>query len=466
MKRLAIVILLLSFNLGLFAQQENYCTLGIEFDISYTNNWGASHPVIRQVYPYSPAAVAGVMPYDIILEINGISTQKLSEEEMYGLINEANHQQVSFTLKNLINGERIITLNKDCKPKESIRENQLAVAFSMYSLEDTNERSFICPFKTTSDPKANFLTYKTFAFSQANEGNIKIEAAITEAIEKELVSKGLKRDILNPDLLIQTYYMFDKNPAYRGSKNEFTPQWRFDGSTGKMKAYPFFSAGTSEAESEFYLQYGIKLIDAKTTKVIWECEANELLKEEYKLDDYVLSHTPLMMMQYPLIKYRRNVPFRAIFKQYNYTGIGYNIDKLNEVMEVIPESPAYRAGIRPGDLITRINGLKTTSSSTNLTNGYKRFITETFKFRDESTKFTDANGFPRCMYWNTFDYPKIATTIQKTLYQPDFSYLYFFRPYINPEDTKEIIFEVKRGSKSEHIMLLPEVRNERRLIIE
>lgn len=72
----------------------------------------------------------------------------------------------------------------------AITEEQLATAFSMYSLETTSEREFVCPFKTTvtADP-VDFGKFKTFAFSAIDENNSKLETAINESIEKELTKR-------------------------------------------------------------------------------------------------------------------------------------------------------------------------------------------------------------------------------------------------------------------------------------
>ena len=88
----------------------------------------------------------------------------------------------------------------------------------MYSLETTNEQEFVCPFKTTvTSDGVDFGNFKTFAFSTIDENNRKLETVINECIENELTKKGLTVDIAKPDLLIQTFYFFDKNPNYLGA---------------------------------------------------------------------------------------------------------------------------------------------------------------------------------------------------------------------------------------------------------
>ena len=93
-------------------------------------------------------------------------------------------------------------------------------------------------------------------------------------------------------------------------------------------------------------------------RILWECEANELLEDSYKLEEYARVHVPLMLMQYPYVKYGRNVLYKVNQKTYNYTGISYDIDRLELITDVDRNSPAYAAGSvrdvdREGSTITR-----------------------------------------------------------------------------------------------------------------
>lgn len=164
-----------------------------------------------------------------------------------------------------------------------------------------------------------------------------------------MTKKGLTVDIAKPDLLIQTFYFFDKNPNYLGANKvlvEKEPTYRYNFSHSKMEKFPFLNYAAAEAEAEYLLQFGIRIIDQKDIpgRVLWECEANELLEDSYRLDEYARVHVPLMCMQYPYTKYGRNVPFKVSKKTYNYTGISYDIDKLDQVVDVDRNSPAYAAG--------------------------------------------------------------------------------------------------------------------------
>ena len=461
---LCISIVFHSFAQG--GKADNICRLGFTYDISQSKNWGYDKPVIKSVIPYSSAEQAGLKKYDVIEAIDNVPVTSVSVEEITQLLNPAGKDKVSLTIRNLSSPSKQVIVKKDCKKNDAITEDQLASAFAMYSLETTSEREFTCPFKTTvTADSVDFGDFRTFAFSTIDENNRDLETAINECIEKELLKKGLTTDIAKPDLLIQTFYFFDKNPNFLGAnkviiKNE--PTYRYDITYNKMETFPFLNYAASEAEAEYLLQLGIRIIDQKEIpgRVLWECEANELLKESYSLDKYASVHVPLMCMQYPYAKYGRNVPFKVSRKTYNYTGISYDIDDLKTIIDVDRNSPAYAVGIRPNDVIEKIGRHKMDHSAEEFSAAYKRFITNTLRYRDVKTQFTDANGFQYCMYWDVFKYPRIAEEVQNPDYLPAFSYLYYFAPYINPSGNNACTFSIKRNKTKLEVIIRPTIRTE------
>lgn len=384
-------------NLTAQNTDDRICRLGLTYEVSTSKLWGYNKPIVISVYPYSPAESAGLKQYDIIEKIDGVSTADISDDDLAELLNPANKDQVVLTVSNLTDEIREVLVKKECKRTSAIEELQLASAFSMYSLESTADYAFVCPFQTTTTADEIDLTkYKTFGFSSIDENNSELEKSINASIRSELTKKGLRYVSSKPDMLVQTYYLFDSNSLYKGkasSKKEAT--YRYDYSSGKMVKIPFLNVSSGQSEARYLLQFGFRLVDQKTVagRVIWECEANELLDDNYSLDDYVRIHIPLMCMQYPYVKYNRNVMFRVSQKAYNYTGISYNIDRLYEIADVDPASPAAEAGIQPGDIIAQIEGQKLDRTAEEYTSAYKQFITSSMKYRDQSTQFTDANGF-------------------------------------------------------------------------
>ena len=187
-----------------------------------------------------------------------------------------------------------------------------------------------------------------------------------------------------------------------------------------------------------------------------------LMQEEQRIGRrvQVTGQAYQMLMQYPYVKYGRNVQYKVNQKTYNYTGISYDIDRLELITDVDRNSPAYASGLRPRDVIEKINDNKMNYSAEEFTAGYKNFISKTMKFRDPKTQFTDANGFKRCMFWDTFQYPQVADALQKSGNVGGFSYLYYYAPYVNPTGNNACTFEIKRGKNKMEMIVRPTIRRE------
>lgn len=340
----------------------------------------------------------------------------------------------------------------------------------MYSVENTHDRLFICPFITkTTDDAVDFSQFGTFDFTETDDKSIsKIESAINNTLKSELTKKGLRQQSINPDFVINTYYKFNKNPNFKKKSRETaeqSPTFRYDITRDRVTKFPFYDSSTPENEAEYILQFGIRFIDQRHVRgrVLWECEANELMSSPYAVDEYASIHIPLMCMQFPYVKYERNAQFILTKKNYNYTGLHYSIYELNKIVDVDYGSPASKAGVKRGDIIDRINGKRMDHTADEFTAAYRQFITNTLKYRDSGTRFTNANGFPNCMFWDKFKYPQIARVFENDKYMTGFSYLYFFAPYVNPEgaDANVCILHLRRGTEKLEYIIRPQRRSEK-----
>jgi membrane-associated protease RseP (regulator of RpoE activity) len=160
-------------------------------------------------------------------------------------------------------------------------------------------------------------------------------------------------------------------------------------------------------------------------------------------------------MQFPYSTDKRTARYVVSKKQFYYTGLYYSADDLKTITSVERNSPAYKAGIRPGAVITKINGEKFIYSKSEITNGYKRFFNDTMGFRDPQTLFVDAKGFPDCMYWKRSEYDKVKEAFGKSIYTPVFKYLYNFEEYISGKAVTKLSIE----TKSKKYDVTPEKRN-------
>ena len=466
--------LLLITLMNVEAQTGTVCRPGFTYSVSQSANWGTNLPVVTSVAPYTSAEAAGLKHADIILKINGVSTTKLTAEEITQQLNLAGKKQTALEVQNVAHPKRTLFLNRDCKPAASVTESQLATAFEMYGLDYTHTRTFVCPFTITAAAQADYARFKTFSFAPTDQSNAKVETVINSSIEKELTQKGLIRVDSLADILVQTFYHFDKNPDYMGQNRISTgirTVDRYNSITGKFEAYPFLRISASTTEAAYLLELGIRLIDQtdplpETPTILWECEAKEKLTDPFSLETYARSFVPLMCMQYPFVRDTKNVRFKASYKAYNYTGIGLDKDSLCQVVEVDKNSPAYAAGIRAKDRILKINKQDAVLSIDQLSAAYRAFILDSFKYRDPQTRFTSAANVRSCMFWDKDYYAEVADMIHAPKYHALFAYLYNFAPYINPTGINTCEFVIERRGEEMEMLIRPIIRPEFTLSIE
>jgi hypothetical protein len=474
MKQLVVCAFLLLMCVAGRAQggSPSVCRPGFAYDISRSAGWGRGMPVVTRVYPHSPAERAGLKVCDIIEAIDDIPVAGMGAEEIAGRLNPAERGEVRLAVTNLADSARQIVVAKDCKRTDAITEDLLATAFSMYSLETASERFFVCPFKTQADT-VNFARYKTFAFAPIDENNRKLEETVNACIEKELRKKGLAYNAAAPDIVVHTFYLYQRNPNYvktakKGASPERLPVYRYDFTLGQMTKFPFLGSTTPETGAEYLLQLGIRLVDKRFRpgQVVWECEANEMMSAPYRLENYAQTHIPLMFMQYPYAKYSRNVQFLASRKTYNYTGVNYDVNRLERVIDVDLNSPAHIAGIQTRDIVEKIDNLSLNRSAEEYTAAYKQFIMNTMSLRNPETLFTDAGGFRFCMYWKEFNYTRVAEALQNPAHLAVFSYLFKYAPYVNPSGVNTCTFHIRRGKEKLAIPVRPSIHTETTVIIQ
>jgi hypothetical protein len=434
--------------------------------------------VIISVYSQSPAERAGIKPFDIIEAVEGVNITDSILDDVEPFLNPKGKEIVELTIKNFSSPNRKVKIKKECHNIYGISEEQLASAFAMYAVEDNQERFFTCPYITNNtQDSVDYSDFQSFGFSSDADQQPDLAKKIMEYIRKELITKGLKYNETNPDLIIQISYSFNKNPNFRPAHSKAIPKEnntdksyvdRYEIAKNKISQFPFLNPGTLETEAAYMLKLGLKLEDKKIRqgRIIWECEATELLNETYSVQEFAAVNIPLMCLQFPYTKYSRNVQFRFSRKKFNYTGISYNMENISEVESVDTYSPAAKAGIRPYDKIDEINDKKSSKSVQQLSAQYRGFIEKTMKLRDPKTRFTDANGFPNCMNWDVLKYPKVVTEFDRKKNPAIFSYLFFYEPFINPTGDESCTIRLHRGKEKLEFILHPEIRTLNTISVE
>ena len=471
MKKFIPFLILLNCYFVVFAQNEPVyiCRHGFTFEISTQKNWGYNKPVILTVTPNSSAHANGIQMYDIIEEVNGEKTEGQTIGTINNWLQNPLKERLTLTVSNLKEDSRVVTLTKQCTPANALTEKDLASVYSFYSLENAQNQVFTCPFITNATSGVNLGSYKTFGFAPVDENNENLEETLNEIIRTSLEKKGLIYTRNNPDLIISTYYSYNKNLNYNRNDNtvKLPTEIRYNVATHKMVLLPiYYNPLINSKQAEYFLNLGIRFTDRKLltgdkVAIVWECEANELIQSgNYTLDKYAVFHIPLMLMQYPYIKSKKTAKFHYSHLKYNYTGINYNMDKLKEIVKIDYLSPASKSDLQAGDKILEINEIKFIDNPKSADNKYKQFILKTMNLRDPKTQYTNADGFTKCMFWDKFKYAEVNQEFMKPNNSTAFSYLFYFEPYINLLDANIVTFLVERDKRKMVVAIKPTVITE------
>lgn len=465
MKRFTLIFIFLISIFGSWAQNsEQTCNLGFTFTIGKNNNWGENEPVITSIVVGSPADRAGLKINDIILEVNGKGTYLKPYSTIMSWFAE-NDTEMSISIRNFEKSFQTLIVPKDCRAKNAITEAQLSSVYAFYSLEDVQNRRFVMPVKTSSNPEAIFSNYQTFDFAPSDGQTQELDDRINAIFERALSQRGLKRDKEDPDFIIQTFYNYQNNPLFKGtaeSISKYQSTWRFDMRNNRMVKLPIYSPTEAVKIDDiaFEVEFGYRFFDRKfftegEPSLMWESEIKERLKSNLGLEGYLEVNLPILLLQFPSSGNGNTGTFEVNHLKFNYTGIGYDMSDLKKIVSVDKDSPAYLAGIRPGDVIVKLQGLNFNFNSTAMTEGYRRFIAETMAFRDKETRYTDNNGFQECMFWDVAQYNNIANSIADKRYKAIFAYLFGFNQYIDWNTMSNVSFEVKRGKETLSFDVMP-----------
>ena len=392
---------------------ENVCRIGLHYKVLGEGTNSKSIPVLTVVQPFGPAAVGGFFPGDLITQIDGVPTTGLTKQQISELLASPVGEHL-LTIVRIGSGTTARILRPSCKAPYALTERELATAFSGYSPIDQAKQQRTLSFSFEAGAPFDWSQAKTFAFAPSEGEHRDLYDIVYGQIAGLLEARGLTQQASSPDLVLEC------------------------------------SRSEAEGGARLYLRVTSPSMPNQT---LWSGTSN-LPKGTKEAHLYARQAIPVMLQSFPFLA-SSQANYTEETSRYLYTGILYDSRDLSRIVDVEEGSPAFTAGLRVGDKVLRING-KSLSPTTvgELSSRYRNFLDETYRYRSaEAVR-------PEQAPWKSSDYGSIRKALEKNKYASVFSYLFFFRPYINETEQTELIFEIERHGETYTLSIAPVLRDE------
>lgn len=432
-------------------QPELVYRLGLEQRPTSPTSWGQGAARITALQPESPATRAGLRVGDLLLSIDGVGTAGLSAREVDELLQRPTGKHL-VTLRRLGQPKpETLLLIPEAKSRTARTERELARAYAAYSPEDQAEWPLSYQLSYQVQPGFDFATVRRYAFAPSSEQNRELDDTLYSMIARQLQALGLQEDKAAPDLIIECYYELQPTASPRLDAAKPAQSLRYHPEEERVQFLPIIpEAGPDEGS------YQVKLSVQMTRptdpqRPVWLAETREGLSEPMTLKDFARYTLPVMLRPFPFAPSGSRQHFIARRSRYLYTGLHYALQDLGRVVEVEEASPAFTAGLQPGDRILAINGRTLGDTDlTRLSEEHHRFVRETESYREAGP----------LGYWS----PKSYGALRKAFASQPYSYLFAFRPYVREESGGLLTLEIERSGERYTLQLQPELREESTLI--
>lgn len=464
---LALLFICTLGQISLWGQSTPLCLSGLHWRLtSPSSTWGKGHPVVEAVRPYSMAERAGLRVGDLILYIGDVETSRLSPSQISALLEQSSPQLITFRR---LNGQTLKgVLGKECKHRSEINERELAELFSLYSLEDSSLESSIYPFVYQSSLDLSQGDIHTFSFAPSSVSSLVTDSKLNALIRTALVARGLQEVQTQGDLIVSTYYSLQHTGLPQAEGREYAFGWRFDPQAQNFIPVPIVTGTQSlQALAQYKLTLGITLQKRRTPSQVWQVESNEYLSEGMSIESYAQLSIPIMLHRFPsTTSTTAGLSYSIQTLRYFYTGLTYSKSTLSQIVDVAQGSPAWRAGLRPGDKVRAINGIRIRKEQTeDILEDYFSLMEQTDRHRMHPQSMQgSAQSQLKSRYWKPEQYPTIAYAISRGRSEAAFSYVFAFRPYISSEAVEQLVFEIERRDQRHTVLVAPILRDETTII--
>ncbi|MBE0539540.1 MAG: DUF4136 domain-containing protein [Ignavibacterium sp.] len=214
------------------------------------------------------------------------------------------------------------------------------------------------------DASKDMFKYKTYDFEFTSIEESLQEKILFSQLEGQLNELGLKRSLEKPDLLIILSFFSGQTEQYvppqqiisTRIKNTYNWYWG-------VITVPITESTTEEGYTKvtYLTTLNLKFLDAseiegsKTPPVVWSGFVSETAIKKTLLTDRCKDFFRQMLYQFPEVWQPNSKPYYPF--HYAYTGLIFKKDDIRTIGDVIPGSPADKAGIKKGDVIKTIWGM-------------------------------------------------------------------------------------------------------------
>jgi len=324
---------------------------------------------------------------------------------------------------------------------------------------------------TIRDPEANFELYNSFDFEYTDVNNPIQEKQLATILQSYLEEKGLKRDKVNPDLLVFI-------TSYSGDKKQYVPPTQ-QVTTRYQFGYDIWSGFGNKQYIESQQQGGytqvtyiaslkVVFMDAHKTKqqpkippIVWQSQyqTESLTRIDILSAAELIVYKWMIRQCYPtnnLTNYfaydQATTPDKLGLDQtlFYFTGICYNKKTPNKVAYIYPESPAEKAGVQVGDIVTSVNNRLLPATQKELTEDFIHKV----KKQLISNEPYHPNMIPYGLLIHDSEGKINASILDNPKYKAGLTYIE--GAYLDPKTT--YTFEVNRNGSTQTFSIAPEKR--------